>query len=292
MDGPTAPACQLRQPANCASLFGIARIPGDNHIRDMLDPAEPALLRPVFAQAVGQLGRIDSGPDGFRRIGGRVLIALDGTKYYCSRSIRCPHCPTRLCGESETEYHHAMLAATLVAPRHDKVIPPEPEFPAGTGIPRRNRNSPPEPEFPAGTGIPRRNRNSSSRRTGRRSRTARTRPPGAGSPPMPGATQPSTRFIPATTCSPASRCVRRCRRRAGWEQRERLLQANTALRGTPGLTDWVLSNPLAAKLATDDLAAQPGVGPWITRQVNRLIGRVVALWDAQGGESAAGNRQP
>ena len=196
MDGPTAPACQLRQPANCASLFGIARIPGDNHIRDMLDPAEPALLRPVFAQAVGQLGRIDSGPDGFRRIGGRVLIALDGTKYYCSRSIRCPHCPTRLCGESETEYHHAMLAATLVAPGHDKVIPPEPEFPAGTGIPRRNRNS-------------------SSRRTGRRSRTARTRPPGAGSPPMPGATQPSTRFIPATTCSPASRCARRCRRRAG-----------------------------------------------------------------------------
>ena len=25
--------------SNCASLFGIAKIPSDNHIRDMLDPA-------------------------------------------------------------------------------------------------------------------------------------------------------------------------------------------------------------------------------------------------------------
>ena len=31
--------------SNCASLFGIAKIPSDNHIRDMLDPAAPALLR-------------------------------------------------------------------------------------------------------------------------------------------------------------------------------------------------------------------------------------------------------
>ena len=28
--------------SNCASLFGIAKIPSDNHIRDMLDPAAPA----------------------------------------------------------------------------------------------------------------------------------------------------------------------------------------------------------------------------------------------------------
>jgi hypothetical protein len=34
--------------SNCASLFGIAKIPSDNHIRDLLDPASPALLLPVF----------------------------------------------------------------------------------------------------------------------------------------------------------------------------------------------------------------------------------------------------
>src|SRR5271165_4586723 len=35
---------------------------------------------------------------------------------------------TRLRGKGDTEYYHAMLAATLVAPGHDKVIPLEPEF--------------------------------------------------------------------------------------------------------------------------------------------------------------------
>ena len=114
--------------SNCASLFGIPKIPSDNHIRDMLDPASPTLLYPAFAEAVTQLGRIEGGLDVFRRLDGRVLIALDGTEYHCSRNIHCSQCSTRLRGKGDTEYYHAMLAATLVAPGHDKVIPLEPEF--------------------------------------------------------------------------------------------------------------------------------------------------------------------
>ena len=114
--------------SNCASLFGIAKIPSDNHIRDMLDPAAPALLRPVFAETVEQLRQIDGGLDMFRRLDGRVLIALDGTEYHCSRKIHCRHCSTRVRGNGGTEYYHSLLAATLVAPGHDKVIPLEPEF--------------------------------------------------------------------------------------------------------------------------------------------------------------------
>jgi hypothetical protein len=122
--------------SNCASLFGIAKIPSDNHIRDMLDPAAPALLGPVFAETIEQLRQIDGGLDMFRRLDGRVLIALDGTEYHCSRKIHCRHCSTRGRGNGGTEYYHSMLAATLVAPGHDKslpqakagVIPLEPEF--------------------------------------------------------------------------------------------------------------------------------------------------------------------
>ncbi len=114
--------------SNCTSLFGLSKVPSDNHIRDMLDPASPVLLHPMFAEAVGQLERIDGGLDMFRRLGGRVLIALDGTEYHCSRNIHCLHCSTRLRGKGETEYFHAMLAATLVAPGHERVIPLEPEF--------------------------------------------------------------------------------------------------------------------------------------------------------------------
>ena len=114
--------------SNATALFGIAKIPSDNHIRDMLDPASPALLHPVFAEAVDQIRHLDGGLDVFRRLGGHVLIALDGTEYHCSRKIRCRHCSTRIRGKGEIEYYHSMLAATLVAPGHDKVIPLAPEF--------------------------------------------------------------------------------------------------------------------------------------------------------------------
>ena len=58
-----------------------------------------------------------------------TLIALDGTGYVrCSRKICSQHCSTRVRGNGGTEYYHSMLAATLVAPGHDKVIPLEPEF--------------------------------------------------------------------------------------------------------------------------------------------------------------------
>ena len=114
--------------SNCETLFGLSKIPSDNHIRDMLDPASPERLHPVFTEAVEQLERAPGGLDVFRRLGGHSLIALDGTEYHCSNKIHCRRCSTRLRGKGETEYYHALLAATLVAPGHDKVIPLQPEF--------------------------------------------------------------------------------------------------------------------------------------------------------------------
>ncbi len=91
--------------SNCESLFQIARIPSDNHIRDMLDPAEPQRLHPVFADTVAALERITSGLETFRRLGDHVLIALDGTEYFCSKTIHCQHCSTRLRGKDGLASH-------------------------------------------------------------------------------------------------------------------------------------------------------------------------------------------
>lgn len=114
--------------SNCQSLFGMTRIPKDNQIRKMLDPASPALLFQVFRAIRSRLQQSAGLFEAFQRLGGHVLIALDGTEYFCSDNLHCENCSTRQRKNGKTEYFHAMLAATLVAPGHDKVIPLEPEF--------------------------------------------------------------------------------------------------------------------------------------------------------------------
>jgi len=64
----------------------------------------------------------------FQRLGGRVLIALDGTEYFCSQKLGCPQCLTRRRANGQVESYHAMLAVTLVAPGHAMTLPLMPEF--------------------------------------------------------------------------------------------------------------------------------------------------------------------
>jgi len=112
--------------SNCQTLFGMAAIPCDNQIRAMLDPVDPALFFPVFTDVMGALER-SGGLAEFRRLQGRVLIALDGTEYFRSTRLHCAHCSTQVRG-GRTEYFHTLLSAALVAPGHQRVVPLEPEF--------------------------------------------------------------------------------------------------------------------------------------------------------------------
>src|SRR4051812_28711428 len=76
--------------SNCQTLFGISRIPTDNHIRDMLDQVAPDHLFPAFAAAVAALER-SGGIRAFQRLGSHLLIALDGTEYHRSAKVHCRH---------------------------------------------------------------------------------------------------------------------------------------------------------------------------------------------------------
>lgn len=110
--------------SNCQTLFGMAAIPSDNYIRLMLDGTSPAAFEPLFWRAIESAGPLTR----FHCLGGRVLIALDGTEYFCSRKIRCPQCSTRRRADGGVECFHAFLGATLVAPGHHQVLPLPPEF--------------------------------------------------------------------------------------------------------------------------------------------------------------------
>ncbi len=71
--------------SNGQSLFSIGRIPSDNYIRDTLDEADPELLRPCF-ERMETLLAAPAMRQAFGRLGGRTLIAWDGTEYFCSNS--------------------------------------------------------------------------------------------------------------------------------------------------------------------------------------------------------------
>lgn len=112
---------------NLHTLFGLTRVPCDNHIRDMLDGAPTDHFDDVFLGLARDLDKA-GGLQPFRRLGGRVLIALDGSEHFRSRKIHCPQCSRRKRADGEIEYFHTFLGATLVAPGHRHVLPLPPEF--------------------------------------------------------------------------------------------------------------------------------------------------------------------
>ena len=113
--------------SNCQTLFGMEHIPSDNYIRDNLDPVDPAHLQPLFNRMETCLHQPEM-KQAFRRLGGRTLIAWDGTGYFNSYKINCPHCLTRKRSNGKTECYHTLLAATVVAPGTNRVVPLMPEF--------------------------------------------------------------------------------------------------------------------------------------------------------------------
>ena len=110
--------------SNCQTLFGISAIPSDNYIRLMLDGAPTAAFDSLFMKAIETPEVLAP----FKRLGGRVLIALDGTEHHCSRKVHCARCSTRKRSDGGTEYFHSFLGASIVAPGHQHVLPLPPEF--------------------------------------------------------------------------------------------------------------------------------------------------------------------
>jgi hypothetical protein len=114
--------------SNCQTLFGIETIPSDNYIRDNLDPVDPSHLQPCFTRIETLFDEKPALRQAFSRLGGRTLIAWDGTEYFNSYKIKCPHCLTRKRSNGKIECYHTMLSATIVAPGTPRVVPLMPEF--------------------------------------------------------------------------------------------------------------------------------------------------------------------
>ena len=118
---------QARPRSNAHTLFGLARIPCDNHIRQLLDGVPTTHFDDALYGLVEDLDA-HGALAAMRRLDDRVLIALDGTEYFRSRKIHCDHCSTRKRNDGAVEYFHQMVAAHLVAPGRNLTLPLPPAF--------------------------------------------------------------------------------------------------------------------------------------------------------------------
>ncbi len=112
---------------NASSLFGIKKIPCDNQIRNLLDPIPAATIFGSFQQVYQWLkkqGVIKK----FFYLDEEILIALDGTEYFSSKKISCPHCNCRNHSNGTTTYFHGCVTPIVVSPEQKQVINLEPEF--------------------------------------------------------------------------------------------------------------------------------------------------------------------
>lgn len=116
-----------RHRSNLHTLFGVKAIPTDPHIRSMLDEVEPEALQDGFDGAIETL-RKSGGLSAFSRLDGRLLVALDGTEYFCSKNVKCEGCLTRKRRDKTVDYYHSMLCASVVAPGESRCVHLMPEF--------------------------------------------------------------------------------------------------------------------------------------------------------------------
>lgn len=114
---------------NARSLFGVTRIPSDNHIRQTLDPVAPSELFGLFDdlhQAFDQAGLLEV----MRAVNQTRLIALDATWYFSSQSenIHCQNCSCLQHASGPATHYHSAITPVLVSPGHAQVVPLRPEF--------------------------------------------------------------------------------------------------------------------------------------------------------------------
>jgi hypothetical protein len=112
--------------SNLHTVYGIDQIPCDSQLRDILDPVDPEFLRPCFTDLFRHLQR-GKALEPLVFFEGHYLLSFDGSEYFSSQKIHCPHCLEKHHRNGTITYHHQLLAAVLVHPDFREVIPLMPE---------------------------------------------------------------------------------------------------------------------------------------------------------------------
>jgi hypothetical protein len=118
---------QLGRNGNAARLWHLESIPGTSQVRGVLDTVAPRHLTPAYDEIVHRLDR--SGLlRTLRGFGTDLLIPLDGTQYFSSKTIHCPNCSTKTHQDGSVTYSHTAILPAIVLPGETFALPLAPEF--------------------------------------------------------------------------------------------------------------------------------------------------------------------
>ena len=109
---------------NLTSTFNIKTIPKDTQLRTVIDNIPPMLLEGAFSDFLHRLQR-GKLLESYRLIQDMYLVPIDGSQYFSSGKINCPHCLSA--GKKKKRYYHQILQAAIVHPDMRQVLPLAPE---------------------------------------------------------------------------------------------------------------------------------------------------------------------
>jgi DDE family transposase len=111
---------------NLNTIFGVHSIPKDNQLRNVLDTLPIDTLSPIFADFLRDLQR-GKHLAKYQMLDGKYLIPIDGSEYFSSEKIHCPHCLYKKPKKGNIRYYHQILQAVIVHPDQRHVLPMAPE---------------------------------------------------------------------------------------------------------------------------------------------------------------------
>lgn len=109
---------------NLEQVYKITSVPSEQGFRKILDPVNPDKLLDTFKSVFSDktVAKAVDGHKCFAFLGGYTAIAVDGTGYFCSDVIKCPHCLVKKLKKGE-QYYHQLAGACIVSPDKKTVFP-------------------------------------------------------------------------------------------------------------------------------------------------------------------------
>lgn len=111
---------------NLRTLFGVAQIPKESQLKEILDEIPSSSFAPVFKEIFSRLRRHKHLED-FAILPNTLLCVIDGTQYHSSHQIHCEHCLRKEHKKDKVSYSHAVLQGAIMHPDKKQVLPVMPE---------------------------------------------------------------------------------------------------------------------------------------------------------------------